>query len=112
MIRIDAQWPEAASCKIHSLTKYIADEESTRACARIRRSIGLAPPGDVVYDELHEVLVAIADDHVFDGVCRRFAWPWSLARRPVALKPRPRNRDPVAKPLAGIREVSMPAERG
>ncbi|WP_166784178.1 hypothetical protein [Cryobacterium gelidum] len=42
--------------------------------------------GDAVDDELHKVLVAIADDHVVDGIGGRFAWPRSLARRSVSFR--------------------------
>ena len=71
-----------------------------------------APPSDVVDDELNEVRVAVNDDDVLDGVGGRFSWPRSLPRRPVAFRPGFRHRYPVAEALAGIGEVSVPAERG
>ena len=37
--------------------------------------VGLTPPGHIVDDELHEVLVTIADDHVFDAVGGRVSRP-------------------------------------
>ena len=81
--------------------------DASRECC-----LGLTPPSDVVDDELHKVLVAVAVDDVFGCVCGRFSWPGSLASRPVAFQARPRLCHPVAKPLAGIREIAMPAEQG
>ncbi|TFB74801.1 hypothetical protein E3O06_06785 [Cryobacterium glaciale] len=52
-------------------------DESSGVGASIERGLGLVPPGDVVDNELHEVLVAIADDDIFDGVGKRFSWPGS-----------------------------------
>ena len=85
---------------------------SARFSARVERCLCFAPPSHVVDDELHEVLVTIPNDDIFDGVGRLFARPRSLPRRSVSLQPRARHRDPVAEPLAGIREVTVPAERG
>ena len=90
----------------------IVSHESARVCASMKRSLGFAASVDVLDDEQHEVLVAIADDNVFDRVGRRFPWPRSLPRRPVPLQPGPRHCHPVAEPLAGIREITVPAERG
>jgi hypothetical protein len=73
---------------------------------------GLPPPGHVIDDELYEVLVAITNDDVFDRVGGRFSWPRSLPRKPVAFQSWPPHCHPVAKPLAGIREIAMLSERG
>ncbi len=104
-------WQVLDSGALHALVE--------AACPRVASDWGnasreccldLAPLGDV--DELHKVLVTITDDDVFHRVGRQFTWPSSLPRRPVAFQPRPRDRDPVAKPLAGIGEVTVPAEWG
>ena len=78
----------------------------------IELGLGLAPSGDVVDDELREVLVAVADRDVLDSLGRKFSRPGRLARRSVAFQARPRCRDPVVEALAGIGEVAVPSERG
>ena len=75
-------------------------------------SLSLSPMGDVLDHELYEVLISITDDNVFDDVGRWFSWPSRLPSRSVPFEPRPRDRDPVAKPMAGIRKVAMPADWG
>ncbi len=55
--------------------KWMTNDESTRAGASIEVSLGLAPLSDVVDYELHEVLVAVADDDVFDAFRGWFSWP-------------------------------------
>lgn len=62
---------------------------SKRVCASIEGDLSLTPPGDVVDDELHEVLITIANDDILDGVGGRFPRLCRLPSGSVAFQARP-----------------------
>ncbi len=74
-------------------------------------NLGPAASRDVLNDEQHEVLFAVADHNVLGSVRRRLAGPACLARRSLALETRSGCRHPVAEALAGVGKISVPAER-
>jgi hypothetical protein len=73
--------------------------------------LGLAARGDIVEDELHEVLIPVSDDRVLDRACRVLAGPGGLPGRAVSVETGAGSGDPVAEPLAGVGEVAVPAQR-
>lgn len=88
----------------------IRRENSPVLARRFESNLGGAATGDVVDDKAHEVVVAVGDLYFFDCVCRRLARPGGLPCRSVAVEPGARRGDPVVETLAGVGEVSVPAE--
>jgi len=72
----------------------------------------LAACGDIVEDELHEVLISVSDDRVLDWACRVLPGPGGLPGGAVSVETGSGSCDPVTEPLAGVGEVAMPAQRG
>ncbi len=83
-----------------------------RRLTAVKVSLSLSPSGDIVGDELHEVLIAITDHCVVDGFGVRLAGPSCLAGRSVAIQPCPGRRDPVVESLACVGKVAVPAKGG
>ena len=73
------------------------------------RAGGTAARGDIVEDELHEVLIPVSDDRVLDRACRVLAGPGGLPGRAVSVETGSGSGDPVAEPLAGVGEVAVPS---
>ena len=79
---------------------------------RLRNQSGLClkPMCDVLGDELHQVLIAIALHYIVDVVDAGFAGPGRLASWLVAIQSRSRGRGAIAQRRASVREV-VPTER-
>jgi hypothetical protein len=77
--------------------------------ACLEHYLGRAATLDVLNDKHCKILVAVADADVFD-IGGRFARPSSLSRGSITVESRPRCRYPVVESLAGVSEVTVPAE--